>query len=111
MSDDFMERISKRYLTLRLKDPKSGGSILIVVLLILFYLVTGTLRSGFHLTDDKEAIVMANDLKTASLIDVSEKWINQDLQIRLRPFYFFHRVLQTKLFGTNYYYWSWYTAA
>ena len=73
---------------------------------------SGTLTSGFHLTDDHEIVRINNDLKTQNTLFVAKKWMKND-QVsthRFRPLYFFHRVMETKVFGTNFTAWSVYTA-
>jgi hypothetical protein len=73
--------------------------------------LSGEITSGFHLTDDHQVIVMKTDLETQSLMMVSKKWITEDLERgRLRIAYYFHRVLEAKIFGSNFMLWSVYTA-
>lgn len=76
------------------------------------FIFSGSIFSGFHLTDDHEIVRIKNDLKTQNTLEVAEKWMKNDQLSthRFRPFYFFHRVLETKAFGTNFTIWSIYTA-
>jgi len=74
-----------------------------------FLLFTGTLNSGYHFTDDHEMLEMNRDLKTMSLGSTISKWTANDLNIRFRPMYMFHRVLEMKLFGDNFFALSFYT--
>lgn len=69
---------------------------------VLFLGVSKTLTSGYHLTDDHELVRIAYDLKTNSLLETLINWMSNDLEIRFRPFYFFHRVLTVWVFGTNF---------
>ena len=73
---------------------------------------SGTLTSGYHLTDDHEIVRINNDLKSESTLAVAEKWMKNDQfgTHRFRPFYILHRTLETKVFGTNFTAWSLYTA-
>jgi len=75
----------------------------------IFLGVTGTLTSGYHFIDDHEIISISNNLKSESLIKVISNYINYDLPSRFRPMYYFHRVIETKIFGTNLFLWSLYT--
>jgi len=83
--------------------------ILITVLVILFFTITGTVTSGYHFTDDHEIVRITDDLSKESILTVAAKWIKRDLSIRFRPMYFFHRILETKVFGINFTAWSVYT--
>lgn len=70
-----------------------------------FLVFTGTLCSGFHFTDD-HGIVRINDfLKHGDFCQIAKGAILNDLNLRFRPFYYFHRVLQTRLFGINFTLW------
>jgi hypothetical protein len=91
------------------KDKIVIISILISVFLFLF--LSGTITSGFHFVDDHEVIKMKSDLSTLPLIDVSIKWVKEDLasNSRFRPLYYIHRVVETKLFGSDFFLWSLYT--
>jgi hypothetical protein len=83
----------------------------LIIFVFLFLLISGTINSGYHFVDDHEVIKIKNDLKTSSLISVSEKWVNEDLKSngRFRPFYYIHRVIETKFFGSDFFLWSLYT--
>lgn len=73
---------------------------------------SGTLTSGYHLTDDHEIVRINSDLKTQSTLAVAKKWMKND-QVsthRFRPLYFIHRVIEAKIFSTNFTTWSVYTA-
>lgn len=74
-----------------------------------FLLFTGTLNSGYHFIDDHEMLHIHSDLEKMSFIDTSIHWIKSDLIIRFRPMYFFHRVLEMKIFGDNFFVLSFYT--
>lgn len=82
-----------------------------IVLIIFVFLVfgflafTGTLFSGFHFTDDHGIIRINDFLKHMDFCQVAIRAISGDLNLRFRPFYCFHRVLQTRLFGINFTLW------
>jgi len=82
-----------------------------IVLIIFVFLVfgflafTGTLFSGFHFTDDHEIVRINNYLKHGDFFQLARGVISNDLNKRFRPFYFLHRVLQTRLFGINFTLW------
>lgn len=76
---------------------------------LIFLGLNGTLNSGYHFVDDHEIIRINNDLQNESLVSVVKKWVGDDLNIRFRPLYFVHRVLTTRLFGTNFLYLALYT--
>lgn len=74
--------------------------------------VSGTLNSGYHLTDDHEIVRIKYDLASQNTLTVAVNWMKRDQfsTHRFRPFYFFHRVIETKVFGANFFAWSIYTA-
>ncbi len=77
--------------------------------ILLFLFLTGTLNSGYHFIDDHEMLKIHSDLESNSFIDVSTEWIGNDFNIRFRPIYFLHRVLEIKLLGINFFILSFYT--
>ena len=83
----------------------------LVLFVFLFLLFSGTLNSGYHFVDDHEVIKIKNELKTSSLIAVSKSWVKEDLKNngRFRPFYYVHRVIETRVFGSDFFLWSLYT--
>ncbi|MEG4588741.1 hypothetical protein QUA54_26505 [Microcoleus sp. MOSTC5] len=91
-------------------------SYLSVFLFILFWFfilsASGSFFSGYHFTDDHE-ITHINYNFTVQKIDifqVSSQWIHNDLLTgRFRPFYYVHRILETRLLGVNFGWWSFYT--
>lgn len=89
-----------------LKNHLVLGSIIIGV--ILFLLSSGTLTSGYHFVDDHEIVKMKSELKSNSFFEVSKKWVEEDVRTntRFRPFYYVHRVFETKLFGSDLVIWS-----
>ena len=83
--------------------------ILIIVSIILFFKITKTVTSGYNFFDDHQILQITDDLSKESILTVATKWMKQDLNIRFRPMYFFHRVLESKVFGNNFTAWSVYT--
>ncbi len=79
------------------------------IFLFLFLGLSGTITSGYHFVDDHEIIRIENELESSSLIQVTKKWIKDDLRMRFRPVYIIHRILETKLFGSNWLIWKIYT--
>lgn len=73
--------------------------------------VSGSAFSGFHLADDHEILTIHDDLLTHPPTKVFVKWFWHDFDVmhRFRPFYFVQRILLTKLFGTNFTVWLFYT--
>ena len=51
---------------------------------------------------------MKNDLKSSSLNTVSTNWVKEDLKnnSRFRPFYYIHRVVETRFLGSDFFLWS-----
>jgi hypothetical protein len=95
-----------------MREPKDKiviFSILAFVLCVLF--LTNTITSGYHFVDDHEVIKMKSDLKTSSINTVAKSWVTVDLKSngRFRPFYYIHRVWETRLFGSDFFLWSVYT--
>ena len=82
----------------------------IIVSVFLFLILTGTLTSGYHFVDDHEVIKIKHDLKSTSLNVVTKKWVMEDLtkNTRFRPLYYMLRVVQTKIFGSDFLLWSLY---
>lgn len=85
---------------------KIVGTVLILLFLILFFSISKTAKSGYHFTDDHEIINIDKNLAVKSTIAVACEYIKNDLNIRYRPIYYLHRVLETKIFGTNLFVWS-----
>ncbi len=74
-------------------------------------IVTGTINSGFHLTDDHDVIRIKNELSQTSLSHEIQS-IGKELfssKLRFRPFYTLHRRLITAVFGGDFLLWSIYT--
>ena len=90
----------------------TAAIIMIIALFFSFLILTGTLTSGFHFVDDHEVILIKNQLKSSPLTEVMASWVRNDLNstARFRPFYFVHRVIETKIFGSDFLLWSIYTA-
>lgn len=84
----------------------------ILIFWFLLFITSGSLFSGYHFTDDHEiAHINYNfTLEKFGIFEVSSQWIHNDLLTgRFRPFYYIHRILQTKLLGINFAWWSLYT--
>jgi hypothetical protein len=77
--------------------------------LLLFLFFTGALNSGYHFIDDHEMIRIYSDLKSNSFFHVASQWITNDFNIRFRPIYYLHRVLELRVFGDNFFALSFYT--
>jgi len=77
-----------------------------IISISVFFALTGSINSGYHLTDDHEIIRITRDLSDHSFFEVVKKWVNKDMNIRYRPMYFVNRVFESKLFGNNFTYWS-----
>ncbi len=71
-----------------------------------FFILTGTLFSGFHFTDDHELIRINNDFNKSSFFSVLGEWTMNDFSIRFRPLYYIHRVILVRIFGLNFMIWS-----
>ena len=80
-------------------------SLLILLLVFGFLLLTGTFNSAYHLVDDHEFVRILNDLKSSSLWDVLCKWVSESFVIRFRPLYFVIRVILTSIFGLHFKLW------
>ena len=79
----------------------------------LFLILSGSLFSGYQLVDDHEILTIHNQLVSSSnnVLLVSKNIITSDLEAtgRFRPFYYIHRILETRFFGTNFLLWHVYT--
>ena len=84
----------------------------ILIFWFLIFITSGSLFSGYHFTDDHEiAHINYNfTVEKLGIFEVSSQWIHNDLLTgRFRPFYYIHRILQTRLLGINFAWWSLYT--
>lgn len=84
-----------------------------VIALILFsifwtslVIYTGTLTSGYHFTDDHEIISINKSIDDNGIENTVSYFLNKDLEIRFRPFYYLHRIALVKFFETNFLLWS-----
>jgi hypothetical protein len=75
----------------------------------LLYL-SGSLTSGFHFTDDHQIISFSKTLESAGAIETALDWVERDVRSigRFLPVYYIHRLLQIKVFGTEFLYWGLY---
>lgn len=80
----------------------------LILLVFLFLVISKTLNSGFHFVDDHEVINIKSELTSSTLIDVTEKWVKEDIKnnIRFRPLYIINRVFETWLLGSDFFLWS-----
>lgn len=76
-----------------------------------FFLCTGTLLSGFHFVDDHLIILLEKSLSEKGLFSTIINYLSADFNIRFRPIWYTHFILETKLFGSNFFLWSLYTGA
>lgn len=83
--------------------------ILILVSIILFFLSTGTVTSGYHFCGDHSILRLNDAFSTTSILTITANEVKRDLNQRFRPMFFFHHVLESKLFGKNLTAWSLYT--
>ena len=84
----------------------------ILIFWFLIFITSGSLFSGYHFTDDHEIAHINYNLTVEKLdiFELSSEWIHNDLLTgRFRPFYYIHRILQTRLLGINFAWWSLYT--
>jgi len=84
----------------------------ILIFWFLIFITSGSLFSGYHFTDDHEIAHINYNFTDENLgiFEVSSQWIHKDLLTgRFRPFYYIHRILQTRLLGINFAWWSLYT--
>ena len=84
----------------------------ILVFWFLIFITSGSLFSGYHFTDDHEiAHINYNfTVQKLNIFEVSNQWIHNDLLTgRFRPFYYIHRILETRLLQFNFSWWSLYT--
>jgi hypothetical protein len=67
---------------------------------------SGTLTSGFHFTDDHE-IISINKLKQKKgVFYTTKRYIQDDLKIRFRPFYYFYKIVLSPFLGAHFLLWS-----
>jgi hypothetical protein len=95
---------------LKSKLLKTNKNLIAFILFVVFWfslvLISGTLTSGYHFTDDHGIISINKTINDSGVLNTCESVIKTDLNIRLRPFYYFHRVIEIKLLGTNFLFWS-----
>lgn len=72
---------------------------------------SGTLLSDYHFIDDHELLRIRYFLQQShnDIIGVAKQFILDDFTIRFRPFYYFHRVLETYFFEIYFPAWYLYT--
>lgn len=84
--------------------------LLAFIIFTLFWLLlgtlTGTITSGYHLTDDHEIVNINKNIHDLGFFESTKSVIINDLSIRFRPFYYFHRATLIKLFSTNFIFYS-----
>lgn len=82
--------------------------VFILVSVFLFLFMTKTVVSGFHFVDDHEIIKIKSELQNNDLFYVALRWVKEDIfnNTRFRPVYYVVRVLQTKIFGSDFILWS-----
>lgn len=85
--------------------------LLFVLLWSVVLAASGSLFSGYHLADDHEILTIQEDLLKRPSGGVFSKWFWHDFDSmhRFRPFYFAHRIFLTRLLGTNFTAWFFYT--
>ncbi len=84
--------------------------VLIFVLFAFFWfgiaVLTKTMFSGFHLTDDYIILQIKNSIDKIGLIPTFTEYMKPEMTGRLRPFYLSFLILRTYLFGSHYILWS-----
>ncbi|MBI5892281.1 MAG: hypothetical protein HZB79_01285 [Deltaproteobacteria bacterium] len=67
------------------------------------FIGSGSVFSGYHLTDDHEAIRIHNDIKAQNnIIGVYKKWMKEDFTFRFKPLFVIWRVTEVSVFGDNF---------
>jgi hypothetical protein len=98
------------YIVLNSKLEKVNKSLLAFFIFSSFWItllsLSGTLKSGFHLTDDHEIYRINDYIKNNGIWETIVFFVKNDLTIRLRTTYYIHRVLLTYFLGTNFFLWS-----
>ena len=81
------------------------------VLMFGILIKSGTLKSGYHFTDDHELIRIEYTLEHSdqSVPSLMNAMINNDFHSRFRPFYWVERVGCIAIFGSDLYPWNIYT--
>ena len=79
--------------------------LLSLLVFVLFWggllLSSRTLTSGYHLIDDWELLTMSTDLHHSGLLTLTANSVQNDLTIRLRPWFYIQRILTLWLLGFN----------
>lgn len=97
-----MTQIVDRIKTFALKHKELLAIFFFVFFWATFFVVSQTLFSGYHLTDDHEVPRILNDINNLGFGETLEKWVRSDLSWRFRPFYYIHRVSLVGVFGMNF---------
>jgi hypothetical protein len=73
---------------------------------------TGTLRSGFHFTDDHDLINLEKDISKTDISREANLFAKEifSSKLRFRPFYMLHRRAAGAILGSDFFAWSIYTA-
>lgn len=74
--------------------------------------LSGTLTSGFHLTDDHQIIYFVDKVNEGGAVNTGVKWIGEDIGKygRFLPAYYMHRMFQIKFFASDFFLWGAYNA-
>lgn len=70
--------------------------------------LSGSLTSGFHFTDDHQIIGFSRSIDSVGFIDLAADYIRGDISSKGRflPLYDIHRLIEVKLFGTDFFLWA-----
>lgn len=70
--------------------------------------LSGSLTSGFHFTDDHQIISFSKSIDSVGFIDMAADYIRGDISEKGRflPLYDIHRLVEVKLFGTDFFMWA-----
>ncbi len=94
-----------------LRNPYIIALIIIFVCWFLLLFTSGSLFDGYHFEDDHEIAAIHHELtvQKSNIFQIIFQWIKNDqLGGRFRPFYWMHRVVNTRLFGFNLFLFSFY---
>lgn len=84
--------------------------LIFLVFWFLIFIVSGSLFSGYHFTDDHELVTFHHRLKDTNIFELMLQWFRKDHDLgRFRPFYYVHRIIQAQILGFNLLIWSIYT--
>lgn len=99
----YLKRVNNN---LNQKYEKQIAFFIYLLFWLLLLVLSGTIKSGYHFTDDHEILSINEQIKLKGFWATLLSFIENDLQIRFRVFYYMFRISLTQFLGVNLFLWS-----